>query len=96
MAEITGFIVDHSINQIVPIYDEFDIIEINNMANQRIEICQNCENYISEEEYIKCKLCNCILQTRVVRVYPLDEDGKAYNFILARGGVRHVCPLKKW
>lgn len=97
MAEITGFILDQSLNQVVPTYEQFDLDQINQMANERTAICQECENYMTvPDDFIKCRFCGaCKLQTKLVRVYPLDEDGKAYDFIFPNGA-RYVCRLKKW
>ena len=93
----TGFIVDQSTNTIKPIFDPFPQEDIDQLVNERLNICKKCDNYLEENPTRSiCKLCGCSLIFKVRLVYPFDQDGKAFNLIYPEGKRSYICRLKKW
>jgi tRNA(Ile2) C34 agmatinyltransferase TiaS len=97
--KITGFSLDKSTKKIKPIFDKFNIEEINLIYNKRFEFCKNCRNYVDSDKEgrpKRCRLCGCSLQFKLSLIYPLDNNGKAIRHIDPSGEIMYVCPLIKW
>jgi len=87
----TGFSKDSSDNIIIS-YEFISPESIEKMSSDRLLICMACQNYIED----RCKLCGCGMHYKSALIYPLDDNGKAYNRKKPNGELGYVCLLKKW
>jgi hypothetical protein len=92
------FVLDPSVGRIVPSFDSVDMIELEKLGQERLKICQSCENFFSTEdpEIYTCDLCGCNLKYKIKKFYPFDGDGKASISLTPQGEYITVCPIKKW
>lgn len=99
---IIGFEFDENQKHISPIWRNIENININeqiSLAKQRLDICKTCEHLKKEEKtnIFSCGLCHCGLMHKIKLIFPLDEEGKAFNnFNPYTKEKVPVCKLKKW
>jgi recombinational DNA repair protein RecR len=90
---LTGFILDKNSNQIKPSFDPIDPEEIKKISEKRISICQSCELFSNKGS---CQFCGCNMSYKSTLLYPLDDDGKAIQYVDSLGRLVYTCNLKKW
>jgi hypothetical protein len=90
--KITGLKYNKETNKLERSFDPVSQEELDNISNYRLSFCQSCKEFTNQG---KCKLCGCMMKPKSSFIWPLDENGKAFNFIL-EDGLNYVCRLKKW
>jgi hypothetical protein len=88
----TGYI--YKDQKVVVSFDSVDPEVKKKIENFRTNICTQCNNLRPDK--FACRLCGCSLAHKIPMIYPLDEDGIAFNNISLNGERNYVCPIKKW
>ena len=89
----TGYTYDVQNKKMIPSFSIVNPEDINIISEKRLSICRSCELFTKQGA---CSFCGCGMSYKSALIYPLDDNGKAFQQVDANGNYYYVCHLKKW